>query len=346
MNPNVSVIIPAYNRFSSLVHVVDSVLAQTVPVSEVIIIDDGSTDETPESTPRYIAEKPAWRERVRYFRQENQGLSAALNAGIAKARSEWLGFVAHDDLWLPWKLEWQFRALEKYKDECGLCFTDAWFMNNPHMKVTVSQFAGKPLDGPMGIVRDPVRLVVGRHPVWTQTVIARADLVHRAGNYDAYLRYSEDHDFLFRMGLLTKFCYVSMPMVLIDRSPADIRHVGEGQNWHKVEYRLRMDQYRFEKQWKLSEGLPPDVCKSIRSNLRGIHSHWATCHLAHGDYEKARKAVSTAAGYDLTPGIALKWMLINLSPALAQRIIVARDQRGAPRHDRTSWRTAAGQGSE
>lgn len=345
MNRDISVITPLYNRFDSLKHVVDSVLAQTVPVREVIIVDDGSTKHQPATVERYIDERPAWRKRVRYYRQENQGQSSALNHGISKARGEWLGFVAHDDLWLPWKLEWQFQALEKYEGQCGLSFTDAWFMNNPHMKVTLFQFYGSQLGASLGIVDDPLRLVVDRHPVWVQTVIARADLVRRAGNFDTYLRYSEDHDFLFRMALLTKFCYVSMPMVLIDRSPADIRHVGAGQDWHKVEYCLRMDQYRFEKQLRIPEELPPDVSKTIRKDLRSIHSHWTTCHLRDRDYAKARSAVRTAAGYDLTAPLAVKWMLVNLTPKLARRIFVARDQEGAPRYDRVSWQASGTSGS-
>ncbi|MGD0228374.1 MAG: glycosyltransferase family A protein, partial [Terriglobia bacterium] len=88
MIPSVSVIVPVYGRFNLLKHAVESILAQTCPVSEIILIDDGSIDETPQVLPRYIAEKPAWRERVRYFYQENQGQSVALNNGIARAKGE------------------------------------------------------------------------------------------------------------------------------------------------------------------------------------------------------------------------------------------------------------------
>src|SRR5208283_4035089 len=197
MAPSVSVVIPAYNRFGFLKLAVESVLRQTVPVSEVIIIDDGSTDETPVMVPKLIAEDPAWRERVRYYSQANQGQCAAVNNGLEKATGEWVGLNAHDDLWLPWKLEWQFRALDKYKDS-GLCFTDAWFMNNPHMKMNLFQFAGKNFPGTLGIISDPARLIADQHPVWVQTCIARADLIRRIGGFDSKLRYSEDHDFLFR----------------------------------------------------------------------------------------------------------------------------------------------------
>jgi glycosyltransferase involved in cell wall biosynthesis len=341
MTPEISVVIPAYNRFATLVPVVESILAQTVPVLEIIIVDDGSTDETAVELPRYVAERPGWTGRVRCFRQENQGQSAAVNRGISSARGDWLAFAAHDDLWLPWKLEWQLRALERYDGECGLCFTDAWFMNNPYMKQTVFAFAGAELPGPFGILREPLDTVVDTpHPIWVQTVLARADVVRQAGNLDPFLRYSEDHDFLFRMGLLTPFCYVSMPMVMIDRSPARIRHVGHGENWNRAEYCLRMDQYRFEKQLRLAAELPAPLNRRIRRNLRATHSHWANLHLAQHQYAEARSSARTALQYQKTlPGI-FKWLLISTMPWLASQASVARDRRAPERLDRTSWETA------
>jgi glycosyltransferase involved in cell wall biosynthesis len=340
MEIDISVIIPAYNRFGMLTRVIDSILAQSVPVLEILVVDDGSKDETAEQMPQYIRDKPGWSERVRYFRQNNQGQSAAGNFGIAQAKGDWIAIAAHDDLWLPWKVGWQLRALDRYGVDCGLCFTDAWFMNNPHMKQTAFQFSGTDLDGPLGIIRDPVRMVVTRDLICTQTVLARKDLVLRAGGFDAYLRYSEDQDFLFRMALITRFCYVSMPMVLIDRSPADIRHSGESINWHKAEFCLRMDQYRFEKQLSLSESQPVGLRSIIKRNLRAIHSHWANWYLAHCQYKKARNAVRIAIGYELTTNLLWKWLLIRVAPRLTRMLCMARENSDAPRYDRTSWLTA------
>jgi glycosyltransferase involved in cell wall biosynthesis len=337
--PSVSVIVPTYNRARLLLKCVDSVLAQTLPVKEIIVIDDGSTDDTAEELQAYLKKRPLSANLVRYQWQSNQGQSVALNHGIAMATSEWIAFHNSDDLWLPWKLEWQFRSLYQYGKDCELCFTDAWFMNNPYMKTTVFQHAEKELRGPLGSIKDPARLVVSRHPIWVQTVLAKADLVRRTGGFDPQLRYSEDHDFLFRMSLQTNFCYVSIPMVLIDRSPADIRHLGEAKNWHKVEYCLRMDQHRFEKQFQLGSALPVDVQETIRSNLRSLHSHWATCHLRNGDYANARQSMRTALHYDLTTGVAFKWMFILATPKLARKVLVTRDESGPPRYDRTSWDT-------
>jgi glycosyltransferase involved in cell wall biosynthesis len=338
MQPSVSVIIPTYNRSGVLRYSVESVLNQTYPVSEVIIVDDGSTDDTATLIEREMREKSSWRDRVRYFYQPNQGQSAANNNGISKAKGEWLGFNANDDLWSPWKLEWQFRVIAKYHDECRLCFTDAWFMNNPFLKATLFQTAGRPDGQAFGVVKDPAHLIAkGQHPIWMQTVIARTDLVHEVGGLDESLRYSEDHDFLFRMALETNFCFVGMPMVLIDRSPAEDRHVGEARNWHKEEFCLRMDQRRFEKQSELSGRLSPETRKLVRQNLSNIHSAWASWHIERGEYEKAVTSLSAAARHGLTSRLAFKTALTRVAPEFMKRLVV-RDRQKAIRYDRASWR--------
>ncbi len=336
MTPSVSVIIPAYNRAKLLQLVIESVLSQTLPVAEIIVIDDGSSDNTADMMRQSIAARPSWRDRVRYYYQSNQGQSAALNAGIERAKGEWIGFTAQDDLWLPWKVEWQLRALQQYP-ECALCFTDAWFMNNPYMKKPLFDFAQSGLTGATGVVADPVKMVVGMHPVWTQTVIARADVIRQVGGFDPFLRYSEDHDFLFRMALHTTFCFVGMPLVLIDRSPAEERHVGEGENWHKEEFCLRMDQHRFEKQLRLSTQLSPNIQQAVRRQLRRLHSCWANWYLDRGNYVEARRSMRKALGYGVAPGLLLKWFLARTMPS-AVAAMLGRDRAKAIRYDRASWK--------
>jgi glycosyltransferase involved in cell wall biosynthesis len=331
MDPDVSVIIPAYRRFRELTYAVESVLAQTVPVLEVIIIDDGSVDELPEMIPRIIKQRPAWRERVRYFRQENQGQSVARNNGISKAKGKWLAFNDSDDLWLPQKLEWQFRALERSGD-CGLCFTDAWFMNSLQMKMTLFQLARTSYEVPIGTVEDLVRFIEHIFQAWVQTVVARADLVRKV-MFDEHLRFQEDLDFIFRMAVITKCCYVNMPMVLIDRCPAEDRHWDNSREWHEEEFRLRMNQYRHEKNLGESEELDPKIKKIFKGRLRDVHSSWTNNHLVSGNYDKARESVSKAAAYQLTPGIALKWAATNIAPSIMQRALLARDRRKSHQKD-------------
>jgi glycosyltransferase involved in cell wall biosynthesis len=157
MSPTISVVIPVYNRFERLKYAVESVPAQTLTASEVILVHDGSFDGTSELLPAYLAQNPAWRERVRYFQQENQGPNVARNTGIEQAKGEWLAFNDNDDLWLPQKLEWQFRA----RDQCK----NAWFMNKWCMKMTAFQLAGKLHRESIGMIPDPLKYMLEKIPV-------------------------------------------------------------------------------------------------------------------------------------------------------------------------------------
>lgn len=333
MNPSVSVIIPVYNRFELLKYSVESVLRQTLPVSEVILVDDGSIDGTSERLPRYIRENSRWRERVRYFHQENQGQSAATNRGIAEARCEWLAFNANDDFWLPQKLEWQFRALEKFQP-CKACFTDAWFMNNPKMKTTLFELGGKRHDEAMGKIADALKYVTQRgraagvHPVWVQTMVVHRDLMRLLNGFDESLRYGDDDDFVFRLACETQLCYVSMPMMLIDRTPPAQRHIGAATKWDTVAYRLEMTQKRYEKRLRMMSRLPAEIQAAVRRDLAAVHSEWANWYLERGCFEKAAGAVSKAASLSLTPGLAIKWLLTRFLPSIARKSVVLRQQLG------------------
>jgi glycosyltransferase involved in cell wall biosynthesis len=100
----VTVVLPTYQRASWLPATVESILRQTHPPLEVLIVDDGSTDDTAEVCRSFP-------EPVRYLRQENAGVSAARNRAIAEARGEWIALADSDDLWAPDKLEVQMAAL-------------------------------------------------------------------------------------------------------------------------------------------------------------------------------------------------------------------------------------------
>jgi glycosyltransferase involved in cell wall biosynthesis len=332
MPPTISVVMPVYNRFDLLKYAVESVLTQSLPVSEVILVDDGSLDGTSELLPKYIEENPAWRERVRYFHQENQGPNVARNTAIAHAKGEWLAFNDNDDLWLPQKLEWQFRALDRFKDRCGACITDAWFMNNPYMKMTLFQLAGKQHRESIGMIADPLRYmlerssVVGVHPIWLQNLVTRTDLARRVGGFDPAFRYGDDDDFAFRLASETNFCFVSMPMVLIDRTLPAERHAGASKRWDDVDFRLRMAQGRMEKRLRMSERLPAEVRAMVRRDLAAIHSGWANWFLRNGEYGKAKGAITEALRLHRTFTLAIKSALIRFAPSLTRKIAQLREE--------------------
>jgi glycosyltransferase involved in cell wall biosynthesis len=119
MNRLVSVVIPTYNRAHVVTRAIDSVLSQTHRDLEVIVVDDGSTDDTEKVlTTRYAHDS-----RVSYVRQENQGVCSARNTGLRNINGAYVALLDSDDLWKPWKLELQLAALEAIPD-AGMVWTD------------------------------------------------------------------------------------------------------------------------------------------------------------------------------------------------------------------------------
>lgn len=115
----VSVIIPTYNRATLLCRAVDSALQQTHPNIEVVVVDDGSTDDTSSAVRQRYGNEP----RVKYIRVENGGVSRARNIGIAAATGDYIGFLDSDDYWLPWKTELQLKCLQQVP-QAGMIWTD------------------------------------------------------------------------------------------------------------------------------------------------------------------------------------------------------------------------------
>ena len=113
-SPTISVVIPTYNCDRYLSHAIDSVLAQTIEDYELIIIDDGSTDDTAQVLKRYAVDKitPPRQQTIRYIRQSNQGVAVARNHGIQLARGSLIAFLDADDWFVSTKLEHQWEIFE------------------------------------------------------------------------------------------------------------------------------------------------------------------------------------------------------------------------------------------
>jgi glycosyltransferase involved in cell wall biosynthesis len=315
----ISVIIPTFNRAIQVQAALKSVLAQTYREFEVIVVDDGSTDGTGEAIPTIISPQGTGGKQIRYFFQPNQGQSAARNKGIDEARGEWVAFLDSDDVWLPEKLEWQVRAIEQFKDKCCACITDARLVDNLGMDTTAFRESGKPYQETLGMDSEAVgNLVKCRDPFWVSTLLVRTDVVKQVGWFDPHIEYAEDHDFLFRLSLVTPFCYVNKPLASLDRSKSP--RGSKCRPWDNVEVRLRGSQSMLEKWLKLDSKLPADVRKTIVRSLRQVYSAWTNWHLEQGQYEEARQAVCMAMKYELTTNLAVKWSLTHVAPSFARRI--------------------------
>jgi len=107
--PSISVVIPAYNAESTIERAIDSVLAQTMPAAEIIVVDDGSSDQLAAVVSRYVSP-------VRLIQQTNSQAAAARNRGIEAASGEFVGFLDADDYWEPQKLQRQLAVIERHPE--------------------------------------------------------------------------------------------------------------------------------------------------------------------------------------------------------------------------------------
>jgi GT2 family glycosyltransferase len=186
--PRVSVITPAYNAALYIEHTLDSAIRQTFTDFELLIVDDGSTDQT-----RQIAEQYAKRDaRVRVIHQPNRGIAAARNAALVRARGQYLALLDSDDLWFPSYLEEQLAILTHHPN---LAILSANALN-----------FGGPLDGEplLGETADSglrmvslLRLVEVEDSMSIQAIFRR-DVAAQIGAFDENLRRSEDYDFWLR----------------------------------------------------------------------------------------------------------------------------------------------------
>lgn len=214
--PRVSVVIPTYNRSDLLLRAIDSVLRQTYSDYELIVIDDGSTDDTRQRLEPYM-------ERIRYFYQPNRGASAAQNAGISAAQGEWISILASDDVWHPTKLDTQLLALQAVGHECEACFTDCELVGSDVPPRTAYQEGRINSLEPFEVMDDPLRHLVLSFGLYVQSMLVLRSLLLEIGGFDESLGIHEDADMLVRLSFRTKFCLVPSVLVQIDRAPSTSR---------------------------------------------------------------------------------------------------------------------------
>ena len=120
----VSVVIPTFNRSAVIIRAINSVFNQTFKDYELIIVDDGSSDDTYESLKLFIDTK-----KIKYFRQNNLGVSAARNLGVKNANGQFVAFLDSDDEWLPHKLNEQIKYLSNNPDIKIVYSDEIWIRN-------------------------------------------------------------------------------------------------------------------------------------------------------------------------------------------------------------------------
>lgn len=204
----VSVVIPTYNRAEQVPHAVRSVLEQTDVPCEVIVIDDGSKDETEAALAPFAGS-------IRYIKTENGGVSAARNRGIREATCDWVAFLDSDDTWHPDKLRLQLATMERTgaklcfcvsADESGDAIDDLRAMD-PSMPDHGERFYSP---GDCRFFKHP------RHPFLQSMLVERKALL-KSGLFDESLRVAEDTKLLYHLILTHGYAVVNEVLVNICR---------------------------------------------------------------------------------------------------------------------------------
>jgi glycosyltransferase involved in cell wall biosynthesis len=235
---SVSVIIPTYNCAAFLAEAIRSVLAQTHRAAEIIVVDDGSADDTA----TVVAGLGAV---ITYLRQENAGAAAARNAGLARATGDYIAFLDADDYWAPDKLATQLKVMDLCP-EVDLVCADFWLAGDDsrqsHIKQKYRLFSayrldwpaifslrlrlpGTSIDGWMGPAFGP--LFLGNF-INTSSVLLRRRACDRVGRFSEALRTQEDYDYWLRVARQAECAFVDQPLLAFRRRRHQLTAADQG----------------------------------------------------------------------------------------------------------------------
>ena len=210
--PAVTVVIPVYNGTNYLREAIDSVLAQTYGDYELIVVDDGSTDDT-------WALIQSLGERVRGFRKPNGGVASALNLGISHARGRWIAWLSHDDLFLPAKLEKQVAFLAR-SPEFKACYTD-YFVGDSAGAIV------RGVETPWYPRARALRALFGRSYISGSTMLVERACFDAVGPFSEKWRYTQDTEMWLRVLRRFEIGRVPEKLVVERAHPAQGSHSAE-----------------------------------------------------------------------------------------------------------------------
>ncbi|MBW1739125.1 MAG: glycosyltransferase [Deltaproteobacteria bacterium] len=294
--PQVSVIIPTYNRASCVTEAIDSVLAQTFTDYEIIVVDDGSTDNTREILEPY-------EDRIRYIYQQNSGVSGARNAGILAANGDWVAFLDSDD--------------EYYPDGLRLLFEP--FHENPAIVARLGNVSltgiqderelfglrGIKLKGPAILERPLLTALKWFSP---QAFAVRRNTLLRCGLFDTRLNLYEDSDLMCRVALQGPWMMTPDLVAKAIRKGSDRNDLSSA---HALDPEATPRNLIYiYRRLLLSDGLTSKERRYIRRQLGGAWHDWAEACWSKGK-KLQRRLLLKAIIADGTP-----WGVIRSGPAL------------------------------
>ena len=195
----ISVIIPTYNRCDLLKRAINSVIKQTITPKEIIIVDNGSTDQTYQMVSSLFPE-------INYFIEKKRGVSAARNKGILESKSKWIAFLDSDDAWKPTKLEKQMEYSVFNQDKYRIIHTDeTWYRN----KKFLNQLKKHKKSGG-NIFKNSLQLCC----ISPSSVFLKKQIFDDYGLFDENLEVCEDYDMWIRITAKEEVGFLDSPLVL------------------------------------------------------------------------------------------------------------------------------------
>ena len=195
----ISVIIPTYNRCDLLKRAINSVIKQTITPKEIIIVDNGSTDQTYQMVSSLFPE-------INYFIEKKRGVSAARNKGILESKSKWIAFLDSDDTWKPTKLEKQMEYSVFNQDKYRIIHTDEnWYRN----KKFLNQLKKHKKSGG-NIFKNSLQLCC----ISPSSVVLKKQIFDDYGLFDENLEVCEDYDMWIRITAKEEVGFLDSPLVL------------------------------------------------------------------------------------------------------------------------------------
>lgn len=274
--PTVSVIIPCYNRERFIADTVDSVLAQTWPNLEVLVVDDGCTDRSREILESYggrltILEHPELK---------NRGQSVSINLALRRCRGKYVAILDSDDLFMPDKLEKQVRFLEEYLD-FGAVYANCVYIDENGRPLCPMYPAGHtPPSGPSDVLLDCCYNV-------PSNTLCRRSVYEQIGFFDESLRSAQDHDVAIRIAEVTKVGYIDECLWSYRRHGDSISQTRTMERWLNGFRILDAAMKRY-----------PYSSSVVRRRKAVLHFRVAQCSLHDGNYLRALFHLLMSGIYD------------------------------------------------
>ena len=255
--PLISVIIPTFNCEKYIAQTIESVLKQTYRNFEIIVIDDGSTDNTKKVIEKFINSK-----KLRYIYQKNSGQSTARNKGIDESSGEYIAFLDADDFWKSEKLEKQVDVLKNKK--IGICYTDVEFMDDKTGEIIPVYRNRKHNQLRRGKI---YKYLVFYNFIPFAGIMVRKECIEKIGGFDKKIKMGDDWDLLLRLSVHYEFDYINEKLLLY-------RTGRKNQLSTKLEIRFKEQDKIIEKFFRQNSTLL-DISyrkktKAFRSRERGV----------------------------------------------------------------------------